>query len=150
MTVTDLPTSNNETLKQLQAMQAEIDALQVHVMSTRKRWYHDASAVVAVLAFIFSLTTTAVAYVQTKQNNVEADRTALRQFMQRLLTLPQEMTTMQRDYRDSPPEQLEYLLGLKRQEATAIARQALRRLHDRRQKSLKEFRTTFRLWNVPL
>jgi hypothetical protein len=122
--MTTIPTQADvDSNEDFERLKAEVDALQIQFMKSNKPWYRDASTIVATLAFVFSLTTTAVSYVQAKHHDVEADRAALRQFTQRLLALPAEMVTVQRDYA-SQPAQADYLLSLKRQENTAIARQA--------------------------
>ncbi len=113
--------------------EAEIDALQAHLYASRTPWYRSIPTIISVLAFCFSLGTTVVSYQRTRQLDIQAARTELRGFIQRLSALPKENLQLTKTY-DYDQLALGNLQSFITQETTLTARQAaevVRRIPDK-------------------
>jgi hypothetical protein len=115
---------NTEISEQIRTLRAEIDALQVHVMSvTPQRWYKQAASIVAVLALLFSFGTTAVSSYKTHQDAFANKRAELRLLIQRMSALPRENVELTAQYKDQPLVAAQ-MSGTVNQENMVIASQA--------------------------
>lgn len=59
-------------------LKEEVDSQQIALARIKRPWYQNASVMVSVLAFIFSLGTTTFAYFQTRQQRIHDVRTEVR------------------------------------------------------------------------
>jgi tetratricopeptide (TPR) repeat protein len=101
----------------------EVDALQVHVMKMDKPWYQDGSSIVAILALVFSLATTYLAFDRESRLDQQADRTELRTLIQRLGALPRENFELLQKYVNNPL--YVQLSGMLNGEALILTNQAI-------------------------
>lgn len=111
------------------ALKAEVDALQVQIMRSQSPWYRDATAIVAVLALLFSFGTTVVSFQRTAQQDVQASEIELRALIGRLSVIPVEMTQNAKTYADDPGA-LASLTSILTQEQILIAKQAAQVLRN--------------------
>lgn len=109
---------------EVQRLKQEVDALQVHVMSLDKPWFKEPSSIVAALALIFSLVTTALSFARDWRLDQQADRAELRQLIQRLSTLPREELELKQKLIDQPHDMTRFL-GIVANEGTMLIGQAL-------------------------
>ena len=72
-------------------MKREVDQLQIAAAEKTRPWYRNVSTLLSVIALLFSFGTTAVSYVRTRQQDVQAARVELRTLVQKLTELPKEM-----------------------------------------------------------
>ena len=108
--------------QQVQRNDAEIDALRAAAAQAARPWYREISALVAVLALLFSFGTTAVSYYMTAQQAIQSNRAELRAFLQRLSALPRENAELA-NYSDRlVAAQLSSMINA---EATLLASQAV-------------------------
>lgn len=116
----------------LESMKREIDGLQAHLHATRQPWYRSLPTVISLFAFCFSFGTTVLSYQRTRQLDIQAARTELRGFIQRLAELPKENLQLTRTYANDQLS-LGNLQSFITQEATLVAKQAaevIRRIPD--------------------
>lgn len=106
-----------------ETLKAEVDALQVQVMRQQVPWYRDATALVAVLALLFSFGTTVVSYQKSAQEEVHASEIELRSLIGRLSAIPVEMTEASKAYADDAGT-VASLTSVLTQEQLLIAKQA--------------------------
>lgn len=106
-----------------QTLRAEVDALQVAVMTGSKPWYKQVATIVAVLALLFSFSTTYVSFKRTKAEDIRSLKTELRGLLQRLAAMPIENLEMQIKYRDTPID-IAIGTGQLMQESSFLAQQA--------------------------
>lgn len=89
-------------------IEAEIHDLRRNIEVLKSRidsevpWYREASTIVAILALIFSLSTTAVSYSKAKEQEYISSRAELRSIMERLSDLPAKHLQLQKDYEENP------------------------------------------------
>lgn len=91
-----------ELRTELWTVKREVDALQIAAAETRRPWYSNASVILSLLALLFSFGTTAVSYVRTQQQDVQAARAELRGLIQRLNELPVRNMELAREYAAEP------------------------------------------------
>jgi tetratricopeptide (TPR) repeat protein len=87
--------------ERLGKLEGQLAALKATV-ETKRPWYKDASSLVAILAFIFSLGTTVVSYVRTEQQDVHNARMELQGYMEKLSTLPKDSYTFFKEFQNQP------------------------------------------------
>jgi tetratricopeptide (TPR) repeat protein len=92
-------------------------------VQSKKHWYQDLSAVVALFAFVFTLVTSVFSCQQAKQAKIHDERTELRSLIQRLSTLPKENLQAQQTYQNNPSAAGQ-ISGLIQQENALLAKQA--------------------------
>lgn len=133
----------------LESMKREIDALQINLLATKHPWYRNVSTLLSFLALCFSFGTTFVSYHRTKQLDIEAARTELRGFIQRLGSLPKENLQLSKTYNDDQLA-LGSLKSFITQENTLVAKQAaevIRRIPE--QVSATEYSAVaYALWSI--
>jgi tetratricopeptide (TPR) repeat protein len=76
----------------------EIDVLQVQALEKARPWYRDASTMIAIMAFLFSLLTTGFSFYIAGQQRVHERKAELRILLQRINELNGEVTTLTRDF----------------------------------------------------
>jgi tetratricopeptide (TPR) repeat protein len=108
---------------EVQVMKNEIDALQISIMKQRTPWYKNMSTLISVTALIFSFATSYVSYVRTNAQDIQNDRTELRNLLQRLAALPKDNYELNKKYADDPVA-VGFLSGYINQENMMLARQA--------------------------
>ncbi len=119
-------TLSEDIERRLEALDDEIDALQIMLAEGKRPWYQDVAVVVSVLTFLLSLATTLFAYVQAdwqrREQRIATDRVELRQLVQRLTALPRENAALSQVYTDTLV--VGQLSGLLQAENALLAKQA--------------------------
>ncbi len=110
--MSDIPTQE-EAIRQLyllfSKLKEEVDSQQVALARIQRPWYKEGATLIAVLAFLFSLSTTVFSYIQTKQQHIHDLRTEVRATLLQFSELGIETLKSQERYRNNP--QLAGLLG---------------------------------------
>lgn len=108
--------------EQIRFLQEQIDELQSEI-SKPHRWYTDASVIIAMLAFLFSLGTTIFSYQQAQQQQIGAYKTELRDIITRISEIPRDYTAYAQTYTD--PATLGQLNGSLQAENGMLAKRAV-------------------------
>ncbi|MDV2994426.1 MAG: hypothetical protein N4J56_004080 [Chroococcidiopsis sp. SAG 2025] len=89
--------------EELDTFKKEVATLQVEVMQSKKpkKWYGEASTIIAVLAIVFSFGTAMASYLQVDSQNRRAARSELRGIIQRLVALPKESAETLNTYKNN-------------------------------------------------
>ena len=83
-------------------LKEEVNSQQIALARIKRPWYHNASVMVSVLAFIFSLGTTTFAYFQTRQQRVHDLRTEVRTALLQFNQLAIDALKAEEQYRGNP------------------------------------------------
>lgn len=108
--------------ERLDLLGVEVDQIQTE-MNRPRRWYSDASVMIALLALLFSLGTTLFAYYQNSQQQVGAYKTELRDIITRISAIPRDYTVYTQTYTD--PTTLSLLNGYLQAENAMLAKRAM-------------------------
>jgi tetratricopeptide (TPR) repeat protein len=108
----------------VQVLSGEVDALQKAVLAQKKRWYTDASTLIALLALVFSFGTTYVSDRRTSAQDIENQRAELRALLQRIVLLPRENLENAQKYANDANTQ-RFLSASLNQENSFLLRQAV-------------------------
>lgn len=101
----------------------EVDGLQIQSAEANKPWYLQASIIIAIMAFMFSLGTTAVSYYRTGEQNVLNSRVQLQSLIKELSLFSDRATEIQNQYEKVPHQKAALLVSLNTRNA-ALAKQA--------------------------
>ena len=82
----------------IDTVKKEVDALQVAVMKTVVPWYRQLATLIALLAFLVSLGTTAVSYYRTARLDIVTARVELRGLIEKMTQLPFTHSRMVREF----------------------------------------------------
>ncbi len=128
-----IPSDSTSTLAQFQTdlriLKAEVDSLQIHVLSAAKPWYLQISTLVSVIALAFSFGTTYVSHQHTAQQDQQAARAALRALLQRVTALPKENFELFEKYQGKPTAASQ-LSSMINGENTILATQAIELVNE--------------------
>jgi hypothetical protein len=119
--------SNSVVNAQIKALADEVAALRVRANQRWRPWYRDLAVIVALLAFIFSVGTTAFSYLQANEQRIHDYRAELRNLTQRLSALPAAYLEATNKYDLNNPSDRATIRQLNRQyeiELKLLARQA--------------------------
>lgn len=100
----------------------QIADLQIDAVQAKKPWYRDASVIISIAVFLFSLSTTLFTQRQVEEQQRQSDRAELRGLIQRLSEIPREKIEYDREFTDAGARA--HLEGLLQAENAMIARQA--------------------------
>lgn len=92
------PTHAADLETRLQTMKQEIDALQIHVSQIDRPWYRQIANIIAILALLFSFGTTVVSFRHTSQQDLQQDRSELRELSERIYTLERDKIEFSQRY----------------------------------------------------
>ena len=88
--------------KKVRSVSAEIDALQIRVLSESKPWYKQAATLIALFALIFSFGSTLVANKRAAELDERAMRQELRELVLQLVQQPLKGIELNEKYKDQP------------------------------------------------
>jgi tetratricopeptide (TPR) repeat protein len=109
--------------EKLDVLKNEVDALQVAVMKGQGPWYKQIPIIVAVVALLFSFSTTYVAYKKAEIEEIKNSRIELRGLLQRLSELPIEHLDYSAKYAQDSGR-IQSIAGLLTQELSILSEQA--------------------------
>jgi hypothetical protein len=126
--------STDQPSEQLSILRGRLDRVDedIRLLTLRARpsWYKDVATLISVFALVFSLGTTIVTALHTREQDIHDLRTELRGLQQRLAALQKEDYEVSRKYINDPTT-MSGFLSLITQESILLSRQAdeiLRRL----------------------
>jgi tetratricopeptide (TPR) repeat protein len=117
------PDANLGWEQRMEIMKREIDTLQIQAATSSRPWYQNVSALLSIIALLFSFGTTYVSYRRTTVQDIQNARQELRGLLQRLAALPKENVEAGKKYADDPASR-NMVGGFINQENTLLARNA--------------------------
>lgn len=118
----DLGLSSAQILERLHLIDRQVADLQMDSVQAKKPWHRDASVVISIVVFLFSLATTFFSQRQLDEQRRQSARAELRGLIQRISELPRMNIEYSREFTDAVA--LANLNGLLQAENAMIARQA--------------------------
>lgn len=109
-------------LDRIATIDKQVADLQVDQVKAGKPWWQNPSILIALSAFLLSLTATTFSLIQTRQREQRDARVELRGLIQRLSQIPRESATLSQVYTD--PLVIANLGGQLQQENAVLAKQA--------------------------
>jgi hypothetical protein len=86
----------------LEKLKDEVDAHQIAMARIQRPWYREPSIIISILAFLFSLGTTAFSYIQAQQQRVHDLRTETRSALLQFNQLAIDTVKEQEQHRNNP------------------------------------------------
>lgn len=109
-------------LDRIATLDKQVADLQMDQVKNNKRWFQNPSVLIALSAFLLSLTATTFSWLQTQAREKRDARVELRGLIQRLSEIPRESATLSQVYTDT--NVIASLGGLLQQENAVLAKQA--------------------------
>lgn len=108
----------------LSYLESKINVLEYSIDNSNSRWYKKIPIVISVMAFVFSLGTTCVSYIHTKEQDIQNYQNDLRNILQRISLLDRETVEVKIKY-SYDPTSLSAISGCYTQEMSLLANHAV-------------------------
>ncbi len=115
---------HNSSEDEIAAVKEKLQSLNARLEKKEKPWYKEVSSLVAVIALLFSFSTTFVSYLKSIQQEVLSDRVELKNIINEISNLPKLHMDMLKQY-EKEPEKIAKLSGVMNAKNIFLTNQAV-------------------------
>src|ERR1700712_659008 len=86
----------------VEGLREEVNAIQNHLLASKRVWYQDIPTIISVLSFLFSLSAAGVSFIRVQQQDRNERRAQLTAIIQHLNQIPIDNATALRNNANDP------------------------------------------------